>query len=72
MKPCIPCYYKQQRLKAKLNALKERAIAYGKEQGYETVLVFQIPDEEEGEESRYGFAASLPAGAVAVELLRID
>lgn len=71
---CLPCEYKRQRLKAKYEALKERARTEAKAKGYETILIYQFHAEEDDgpDEPRYGFGSTTPAGAVPVELLRVD
>lgn len=66
---CTPCYYKRQRLKAKLDATKERAINWAKEHGLSEVLVVQVYDEDEGD--YFAFGHGLSEGSRPVELISV-
>lgn len=70
MKPCRPCELKRQRLQAKLNATKDRAIQWAKEQHLSEVVVF-MPEDEEGENDCYSFGRVAPKGSTCVEYLSV-
>jgi hypothetical protein len=70
MSRCVPCEQKRQRLKAKLDATKERARQWAKDNALKEVAIF-MPYDEDGEDERYSFAQTAPTDATCVEYLSL-